>query len=120
MSTPRARSLWQDRGQPAVAAVEHPVELGDQAGVVGVRKVGEQVHALAAEPGADLDAAHQRDTDAFGDVDRLRPPLGGVVVGEGEYVHSSVTGVPDQLRGTVGAVGAVRVGMEVDPHDLSL
>ena len=106
----------EDGRQPAVAAGQHPVELVDQRRVGGVGQVGEQVHAAAGEAGADLDPADEGDPGPLGDVGRLVPALGGVVVGQGEDVDALGVRVPDQLRGGVGAVGAVRVGMEVDPH----
>ncbi len=112
----RAQPL-QRRGQPGVAPVQDPLQLRDQVGMVRVREVGEQVHPGAGVPAADLDAAHQAHGLALGGLRGLRPPLGGVVVGQPEHVDPGRAGVAHQLGRRRGAVRAIGVGVEVDAHE---
>ena len=50
----------------------------------------------------------------------LCPAGGGVVVGQGDDVEPGRRGCAMTSAGGLGAVGNIRVGMQVDPHRTSL
>ena len=107
----------EDRGEPAVAAVQDPVELLDQRRVRRVGEVGEQVHARARVPGADLDAAHQRRARTRRRPQRPRPTPRWCRGRSARRRRALLRGRAHQLRRGLGAVGGPRVGMEVDAHE---
>ena len=50
----------------------------------------------------------------------LGPAVGGVVIGQGDDVETRLRRRGHHRAGRLGAVGNIRVGMQVDPHLTSL
>ncbi len=63
---------------------------------------------------------NQRHTVFAGRGGGLGPAVGGVVVGQGDDVEPRLRRRGHHRAGRLGAVGNIRVGMQVDPHLPSL
>lgn len=91
-------------------------QLADKFLVLWIRQVPQQVHADTARRTRDLDAPDQCDARLRRRSGRLVPPSGRVVIGEGDDVESGRCRRLHDLRGGLGPVALVGVGVEVDAH----
>ena len=96
-------------------------DLVQQAGVRRVMQIAEQVDADAfGGPAGDLHAGNQRNPVFPGRQRGLGPAIGRVVVGQGHDVESRRRRGGHHSTGRLGAVGNVRMSMQIYPHPTSL
>ena len=106
-----------DRRDPVGAAVADDPQLLGQRRVGRVGQVPEQVDADAVELAGDLDPGDESDPEVLGGAPAVGPPVGRVVIRERDHVQAGPLGVRHQDVHRVGAVRAVRVGVQVDTHE---
>jgi hypothetical protein len=104
--------------QPSLA---QPHPFGPQARVVGIEQIAEQVQpdpSLFADVHArELGTGDQGEASWQGGC-CARPPAGGVVVGDREYIEAFSGRRRNQLGRRIGAVGRRGMAMQIDAHPI--
>lgn len=104
---------------PACSVHSRITGFGQLLGECLVQRIGEvseQVHADAARRTRDLDAPNERDAALRRGTGRFVPASGRVVVSEGDDIQPRRSCRLHDLRGGLGPVALVGVGVKVDTH----
>ena len=93
--------------------VADAVGLGAQRRVLGIEQVPEHVHAAPLVLRRQFHARDECHAEGCRDLCRLVPSGRAIVVGEGECANAVRVRLTDDLSGALGAVGVVRVQMQI-------
>ena len=109
----------QTSNQPLVAVAARSLHVQDpvtkfRRGSTLAEEISQQVHRAAVQLGGQLDTAHQLDTRLSRPWDRLVVARKGVVVGDAEQANAYAYSLFDQLRGRAGAIGFIRMRVQID------